>query len=301
MRLGFSDLLDADPGVFVTLADRWAGLADTVDQRVPDDHVTALRRVSATLQQAAVNFAAARNDARRIRRQAARLGMVVTPTGTISFDPGDRRASSAAVELIGHQLNAAVRAANEADQRAARAIGELTPAARPPAVSCFGDHVILVTGNPATARNIVIVVSDGADDADRVLSAVAQAALDSDPGAPTAAVWWAGRDAAELDRFLRGLPAAHVVLVHGHGHAVVGAAARLPGMARVDDVIVLDAPGVPEGHVRTDGKPTRFLFSAKAFGTGSYFTPGPALDDVGGIVTGRYPAVASVPRWERRP
>jgi hypothetical protein len=320
--------------------------------------------VSATLQQSAVNFAAAQAEARRIRRQAARLGVVVSPAGSVSV-PLDQDVSQAAVELVDSQVRQAVRAVNDADQRAARAIEELTPTGCPPrelswmardqanralldrmiagagidAVALLelrerlDDHVllgvdplILATGNADSADHVVTIVP-GADPrhAFDVLGAVTESARHSDAGTSTAVVWWGGRDPVELTRFLRGVPAGHRALLgHGDGSIVVGEAAKLPGGCGVDDVIVLGGPGmhvsgadefgVPDGHVwaarATDDPyphgshgpdPTSMLFGAKVFdaGTGAYFEPGPALANVGSIVTGRYTSVTPVPWWER--
>jgi hypothetical protein len=174
--IGCADLVAADPGVFTALAGRWAALADGVARHREDllagvggavadgswlgpagdaarQHVervaerlrwqeSDLRRVSATLEQSALNFAAAQAQVSRIARQAGRLGLVISPNGGVSVDPtrsptnlAGRPVSLAAAELIGNELNIALRSADEADHRAARAIRSLTPPhpARPPA------------------------------------------------------------------------------------------------------------------------------------------------------------------------
>lgn len=127
----------------------WAGLLRRAARRpdrvrgagrpVGGSRGTALLRMSATLRQAAVNFAAVRVDAHRIRRQAARLGMAVTPNGSISVG---LPVPPAGFELIGHQIRGVVRGRRS---RPARRAGTGRTNAGP----APHDDVILATGNPA--------------------------------------------------------------------------------------------------------------------------------------------------------
>lgn len=171
--LAFRDVVDADPSVFAELADHWSGLADALATHherwraepgtEPQDetdrvrrlfaaHESALRRVAATLQQSSVNFAAARSRVRRIRQQAARLGLVVDGDGAVLVDTNRANVTTAAVslaavELVGNEVTGVVRSANEADQRAAHAIQSLTPG--------YAEDEDLSTPESGTAPDVV--------------------------------------------------------------------------------------------------------------------------------------------------
>lgn len=108
-------------------------------------HAHNLRLVSATVRQSAVNFADAQARVLAMRQQAARLGLTVGADGSVSIDPGTLSAdlaelptTMAAAQVIGNEIAGAVSAANDADQRAAKAIDGLTPQVAMPAGPAAG-------------------------------------------------------------------------------------------------------------------------------------------------------------------
>lgn len=119
----------------------WAGAAgdaarnhvDQVHQRF-SAHPAVLRRVSGTLRQSAQDIAAAKARVTQAQQQAASLGLSIDQRGSVNINPsrlsggiGDLPVVLASAEIVGKEIDDSIRAANEADQRSAQALAQLTP------------------------------------------------------------------------------------------------------------------------------------------------------------------------------